>query len=210
MNKRRKKIICQTANLLSQRLIKDSKDYKIDFSEENLGKLIYGGKPIVLEERSFISDTSIEERMNKLFPQKYEYSSQQEAITMFDRDKNVYVIIIDSTIQNISKNRYKFTIAHELGHIFLDHIPQDESGSFLCRDAKTALGDDPKEREANLFAAELLVPLYKLYQLFKDKTNSTEDRKVANLASRFGVSEVMMVYRLQALEKKLEQGGFDL
>ncbi len=55
---------------------------------------------------------------------------------------NQYMILYDDTIK-IGAQR--FTIAHEIGHIILNH--------FVCNDMPT------REIEANLFAAQILMPL---------------------------------------------------
>lgn len=59
--------------------------------------------------------------------------------------------------------RQTFTIAHELGHKVL-HKDWLESSSYqvLLRDQTANPKDDPKEQEANAFAANLLVPKFML------------------------------------------------
>src|SRR2546422_5292813 len=62
-------------------------------------------------------------------------------------------------------HRQRFTIAHELGHLLL-HTGQDiyvdersETGLKInLRDEEARTGTQPEEIEANLFAAELLMP----------------------------------------------------
>ncbi|HEY2868495.1 MAG TPA: ImmA/IrrE family metallo-endopeptidase, partial [Gaiellales bacterium] len=53
--------------------------------------------------------------------------------------------------------RRRFTVAHEVGH----HLLHSDGAAVLCRpsDVETAQGDvRAREREANRFAAELLMP----------------------------------------------------
>ncbi len=50
-----------------------------------------------------------------------------------------------------SVGRQRFTIAHELGHLILNH-----KGDLINREPSP--GDSPVEREANTFAAQLLAP----------------------------------------------------
>ena len=60
--------------------------------------------------------------------------------------------------QNHDEHRKRFTIAHELGH-FWSHKDEDgEYGYVDYRDEMSSTGKDPKERYANSFAAELLMP----------------------------------------------------
>ena len=62
--------------------------------------------------------------------------------------------------ENHSPNRRRFTIAHELGHLFLhsSKTVNYETSLLMFRDGRSTDGSDPKEREANRFAAELLMP----------------------------------------------------
>jgi Zn-dependent peptidase ImmA (M78 family) len=88
-------------------------------------------------------------------------------------------------------NRQTFTVAHELGHwllhrdYFLDH---PDEYPYLPRFQKTDK-NDPREQEANCFAANLLVPS----RLVKDLRNFP----VAALARAFAVSREMMENRLK-------------
>lgn len=58
------------------------------------------------------------------------------------------------------ENRKRFTLAHELGHYQLhsDGVFVDEEKNFHVRYRTKNHGFDPKETEANAFAAELLMP----------------------------------------------------
>ena len=63
-------------------------------------------------------------------------------------------------------NRQRFTIAHECGHLILHkpqitkevHVDKALASPMLMRDSVSAAGVDEMEIEANLFAAELLMP----------------------------------------------------
>lgn len=78
-----------------------------------------------------------------------------------DSPEGVAIIGVNS---KHSETRQRFTIAHEIGHLLL-HAPKtgepvhfDEV--FMRRDPLSAQGTDPHEMEANLFAAELLMPAH--------------------------------------------------
>jgi Zn-dependent peptidase ImmA (M78 family) len=101
-------------------------------------------------------------------------------------------------------NRQRFTLAHELGHIFL-HRPQLElavhvdRGS-LRRDPVSAAGTDPQEIEANAFASELLMPEHLIKAALEGKAIDLEDDDaIAALAKRFRVSDAAMRLRLDTL-----------
>ena len=90
-------------------------------------------------------------------------------------------------------NRQTFTVAHELGHWFLhkDIIQKDESKySVFMRSPLAQEGLDYLEKEANCFAANLLVP-----REFLDKYKNIADE--SDLAIMFMVSEEVVRFRLK-------------
>lgn len=80
-------------------------------------------------------------------------------------------------------HRQRFTIAHEIGHFLMGHTKRDELPDFNTK--------DPREIEANHFAAELLIPMTFLKDDFK---KVSKDVKV--LAKRYFVSEEAMWWRI--------------
>ena len=100
-------------------------------------------------------------------------------------------------------NRQRFTIAHECGHLALhrDQVTRevhvDKAFPMLMRDAVSAASVDPMEIEANLFAAELLMPEFLLAEELGDATfDIDDDTTVSALARRFRVSASAMQFRL--------------
>lgn len=97
-------------------------------------------------------------------------------------------ITVNSTEFGPRKN---FTIAHEIGHYALGHVSlsntllRDEASNFMTG---TFI---PVEREANKFAAALLMPSRMIHFAIKEGHVS-----IASLAKLFGVSEVAMKWRL--------------
>lgn len=90
--------------------------------------------------------------------------------------------------------RQRFTAAHELGHFMLQHA---RDGERVFRDTVRQFSmsnHDVREREANQFAAELLMPRVAVEQVI-----SGGKREIRELAKQFGVSEVAMRYRLKNL-----------
>ena len=90
-----------------------------------------------------------------------------------------------------SYTRTRFTIAHEIGHYllhkgqkFIDDFPAGET--FYRTGESSAL-----EREANFFAASLLMPAKMVEQIWPQCDNP------AHAAELFEVSEVSMTYRLK-------------
>ena len=103
--------------------------------------------------------------------------------------------------KNHSDNRKRFTIAHEFGHFQL-HLHSDQkffidNNSKFFRNEKSSSGELKQEREANAFAAALLMPVPLLErELEKINDNEDIDSIVIFLSSRFLVSEESMRYRL--------------
>lgn len=86
--------------------------------------------------------------------------------------------------------RQRFTQAHELGHVLLGHVYE---GSSPRRDARFDGSTDYKERDANNFSAELLMPEKYVRHQASRITN------IAELAEFFGVSPWAMKIRLERL-----------
>src|SRR3990172_6760784 len=70
--------------------------------------------------------------------------------------------------------RQRFTLAHELGHIFLAHTRRDIYDPEESRENVRQLTDKlkpPKEKEADVFASELLIPYEQLKKYTADINN---------------------------------------
>lgn len=101
--------------------------------------------------------------------------------------------------------RQRFTIAHELGHLLLhESRPMIVDTHLYRRDEVSSMGTKPEEREANGFAAELLMPAAfvedEVRELVDQQPNVTARRLVEQLAKRFDVSPQAMEIRLGNLE----------
>lgn len=90
-----------------------------------------------------------------------------------------------------NERRRRFTIAHELGHLMLGHV---QPGGRMHRDLKRdykRYNETPKERQANDFAAQLLMPESIL------RLAAKAIPRLDKLAAEFNVSTESMGYRLQ-------------
>jgi Zn-dependent peptidase ImmA (M78 family) len=96
-------------------------------------------------------------------------------------------------------NRKRFTIGHEIGHAVLHPVTELHVDRMIfrikMRDTTSATGEDIEEREANLFAAEILMPS-KLLREAVEQIGDLDEAGVDALAKQFGVSTQAMTIRL--------------
>jgi Zn-dependent peptidase ImmA (M78 family) len=90
----------------------------------------------------------------------------------------------------LARPRMRFAAAHELGHYVLGH-----EGNFFCPFNSYAA----VEREANRFAASLLMPTAVVKTLWLKLGSLTPAAKMSALADRLAVSRQALGYRLQAV-----------
>lgn len=136
-----------------------------------------------------------------IYKKKLNNNPETSGLTLFDKEDNKFLIVIN---KNKSINRQYFTMAHELGHYFLHKdvikseealIDKDQSldhtGNVLFRldySATTKI-----EREANNFAAALIMPEKLVREVWKSTNDVDECTKI------FQVSLSAMSIRLEQL-----------
>ena len=113
---------------------------------------------------------------------RLEYSDDCERIHRDDNGE--WIIEVPCTSSPLRDN---FTIAHELGHLFL-HKTEESKEFHRSGEPKT------EEVEANIFAAEFLMPEDEFKNKAKEFNNSER-----MLASYFGVSPVAALVRMAVL-----------
>lgn len=127
---------------------------------------------------------------------------QSAGFRVLERDwppKTSGILLRDQGIIGVNRNhpavRRRFSLAHEFGHYVLNHHLWFEAHQNVTMDNPPPEGcegrDKTPEREANIFAGELLVPLAIL------KTEVRRGRSPQDLAQAFGVSEQTMFIALQ-------------
>ena len=95
--------------------------------------------------------------------------------------------------------RRRFTLAHELGH-WVCQVLEGRGAPVMCRADEVGVGEGRAlEREANVFAAELLMP--------EEVVRASFDRTLGGTAVRFDVSEEAMGWRLYNLGLTAERPG---
>lgn len=111
--------------------------------------------------------------------------------------------------KNHGNERKRFTIAHEISHfilhakkdspLFIDKDKKPEQ-SIMFRDATSSTGEFIQEREANAFAAALLMPKKAIEQTLKEREFADLKIAISKLAETFEVSNQAMSIRLANLE----------
>jgi len=97
---------------------------------------------------------------------------------------------------------WRFTIAHEIGHAELHDSDTylDGLATLRFRDGKSATGTDAEEREANRYAASLLMPAAwvrdRFLHMVTGRRAIDEDKAITRLAAEFDVSPQAMRFRL--------------
>jgi len=116
------------------------------------------------------------------------FSGESDSVSgLYDPAQNA--IFVNQTEAGV---RQTFTIAHELGHKILhEEWAKSEQYKVLRRDASPRLPNDRWEKEANAFAANLLMP--------RQMVDAYRRFPVSVIAKIFAVSEQVAVYRLQTL-----------
>ena len=108
-------------------------------------------------------------------------STHIDGTLLIHRDRKM--ILVSSSLP---QERRRFTVAHELGHYLLRHqraaFSLDSPDSWCCKE----------ERQANAFAAEILMPKITVQSLH-------HKHKTRDLAKIFNVSTLAMQIRLDEL-----------
>ncbi len=109
---------------------------------------------------------------------------------VFKHEKK-YIMIINTDKFN-TNTRYRFSLAHELGHIRLGHL---EKLKVIYRDIDSSLGYNRLEVEANKYAAERLMPEESIKEMLE-------------LGCKFGDIKVALEVSISALTNRLENLGY--
>ncbi|MGZ5118770.1 MAG: ImmA/IrrE family metallo-endopeptidase [Burkholderiales bacterium] len=168
--------------------------YIRDLAEKLLKKHFPKGVPV--DPAKIAEDLGIELRLEKV----------DDGLSGFlVRDQKNDRVVIGANLRH-HPNRRKFTIAHELGHYLLHeaatvHLDQRKPGFIVQRrDGKSSTGEDVFEREANLFAAELLMPAKALAKDLRDQAfdllEDDDEAFMKSLAEKYGVSFKALTIRL--------------
>lgn len=127
---------------------------------------------------------------NLSYEQMLNHADSKDGYTDYDNSSNLYTIYYnDLDISIMKSNRYRWNIAHELGHMILEHAKNDENTRLFRRRLSESVYTK-YEDEADIFASYLLVPYSELYLYKVSKSSQIETFcKISSIAS-----EVRMRY----------------
>lgn len=128
-----------------------------------------------------------------------------------EKGSNKIIIGVNATHP---KTRQRFTISHEIGHLLLHaeesfHIDRSSEGferrrpvrDKFERNKDSSTGSNKIEREANLFAADLLMPTAFIEKDMEKlgRIDVLHDPRLDKMADAYGVSLQALTYRLNNL-----------
>ncbi len=110
---------------------------------------------------------------------------------LIERNENSFTITLNNT-NFASPEREKFTLCHELGHLFLHMKYLDKDAWDISENyqdtAYARSGYSEEEYDAHEFAAALLMPKDEYKEVVSDNTNDDKICNIATVAQYFGVS----------------------
>ena len=117
---------------------------------------------------------------------------------MYTRSGDMPILMVNTSLALV---RQRFTLAHEYGHHVLGHDPVVD----VTIDARSS---DPREVQANQFAAEFLMPRSGVEIWMSNHDYPDVDLSVVvRIASHFGVSAYVALFRLQEARRLRAEGA---
>jgi len=145
-----------------------------------------------------------------------EEASDSDVSGALFREEDFVLIGVNSSH---SETRKRFTIAHELGHLILHDDPVRIDHHYMeigqrsrmkpvaQRNQVSSEARDPREIEANRFAAALLMPTDFLEQSLKGLRLPLTGKEIVELSEEYEVSAQAMMFRLINLGVPVDQAG---
>lgn len=128
-----------------------------------------------------------------------------------ETDSDGFTTIVDGQAQifvsdRCSRERQRFTVAHELGHILLGHV-----GAHELVNREPSRGDNPIEQAANVFASRLLAPACVLWALdARTPEQIAVLCQISHQSAAFRAERMAVLYqRNKFLSSPLERQVFD-
>lgn len=136
------------------------------------------------------------------YAEMIEFAGTDDACTDYYAAQDCYIIYYnDIDLFKISSNRYRWNIAHELGHIALNHHKK-YSESRIFRNSLSKQRYKSLEDEADMFAAYILVP-HIVVRMTADKDNPDIKSicKISGKASEYRRGEMKLWNEKKAAER---------
>lgn len=156
---------------------------------------------LLLESKSYSAPINVKECAKHLgvILEKIELDADVSGFLLLKDDNTIHIGYNKSN----PSNRIRFTIAHEIGHLILhakdSKLFVDKEEKMIYRDGNSSTGELLKEREANAFAAALLMPAKLLRQEIEKHKEETKEKSISAIAKKFLVSEQAITIRLTNL-----------
>ena len=117
-----------------------------------------------------------------------------------ETDSDGFSTVVDGQAQifvsdRCSRERQRFTVAHELGHILLGHV-----GAYELVNREPSRGDNPIEQAANVFASRLLAPACVLWAL--------DARTPEQISALCQISRQSAAFRAERMEVLYQRNRF--
>ena len=128
------------------------------------------------------------------------FSVENDVLGIIRKDKTGKItIIVDNEIDG---KDIRFTVAHELGHYFLNHLSEDNNHHIVEFHRSTTDHTDENEIAATKFASALLMEEKNIKSKFKILKDAefTKEQILVVLGKFFGVKDEVVDNRLRDLE----------
>lgn len=179
---------------MSKKLVAQDIAYKAERFRENYGL----GKLAPIDFDRFLLKTNVITVFKPL-------SDDFSGMSILYQDTQRFMLINSNQILS----RQRFTIAHELYHLFI----QEEFHSHTCTPGKSDYVSHPEEYKADVFASNLLLPENGILEIIpeqeKHKKNKITRESIFKIHQYFGVSVKAVIMRLLELNL-VDNTYFDL
>ena len=129
---------------------------------------------------------------------KYDELDDQVSGLLVRKDTEAFIVVNAGH----AETRQRFTIAHELGHLLLHRATPGifvDGAHVQFREDASTKKFDPREVQANIFAASLLIPEQFLRKELQAPIDIADDDAIRDIALRYNVSAQALTIRLMNL-----------
>lgn len=143
------------------------------------------------------------EKIKEIFNFTIEYGdlTNDKALGKLEILESKKTITINSSLIN-NKPRLKFTMAHEIGHIVLEHYKEDKTELFRgTENFYESEQDGIQEESANFFASCILMPQDNFINFWNNQVNNDFNTRVVLSQSHFRVSRQAVLLRFYFLKQ---------